>query len=70
MMSEDDRTQLRAKWISSQQKSGDGSTVPGYHEYRRHKVFLTHTKENTFERPAGAKILQYNQFTVSKTVQI
>ena len=32
MMSEDDRTQLRAEWISSQQKSGDGSTVPGYHE--------------------------------------
>ena len=37
MMSEDDRTQLRAEWISSQQKSGNGWTVPGY---RAHKVFL------------------------------
>ena len=32
MMVNNDRTKLRTEWISSQQKSGDGSTVPGYHE--------------------------------------
>ena len=71
IMVKNDRTKLRTEWISSQQKSGrwmDGARMPW--GYRRHKVFLTHTKENTFERPAGAKILQCNQFTVSKTVRI
>ena len=71
IMVKNDRTKLRTEWISSQQKSGrcmDGARMPW--GYRRHKVFLTHTKENTFERPAGAKILKCNRFTVSKTVQI